>query len=456
MTIKKINMPENVSLILKMLNNNGCSAYIVGGCVRDSIMKREPHDWDICTSAKPCDIIETFKDYKTIPTGIEHGTVTIVIDDERYEVTTYRVDGEYSDNRRPDNVEFTDDIAKDLSRRDFTMNAIAYNKDGFVDPFNGIKDIKKKIIRCVGNPEDRFNEDGLRILRAVRFAAQLDFFPEEKTYSAIMNCVDLLDNISKERIQSELCKILECKYCGEYMLDIFDKVVFKIIPEAEEMFEFGLNNRRYHRDLWKHILDCMNYFVCPMGEESHDDIILRLSVLLHDIGKPRCHTINDSIDVSVVSAKIAYRILKELKFSNEIVGRVTQLISYSYVELNEDKPSIKHLLNSIGEEQLRRLIILNKSDLITGQGLLKKEKHLVSDITSAERVLNKIVANNECYNLKMLAVNGDDLIERGVPEGKAVGDILNILLDNVIEENIPNERNTLLQAADEIARIYNN
>ena len=435
---EEIKMPEDVSFILKVLSDNGYECFIVGGCVRDSLTCIKPKDWDICTSAKPNEIIEVFKDYRIIPTGLKHGTVTVVVNDTPFEITTYRIDGEYSDNRRPDSVEFTDDIIKDLSRRDFTMNAIAYNDEvGFVDPFNGVKDIRNGVLRCVGNPEDRFKEDALRIMRALRFIAQLPIKGDIALQRALWqdHNVALLDNVSRERINGELCKILLSNYCSE-ILRKYPHIVFKIIPDIESLWEFG--------DLYS--LVCSSMF---NAEQFYDeDIVLRLALLLCDVGKPRCNTIKDSMYVSQVSAKISYRILKELRFSNEVIANTAQLISYSYIKINNNKSFIKRMLNLIGEKQFRRLLVFNDCRCFP-------DEVIEYEVKNTFNTLNDIIANNECYNLMMLTVNGDDLIERGIPRGKSIGNVLNILLENVINGNIDNNREDLLQRVDSITKIYN-
>lgn len=434
---EKIKMPEDVSFILKRLGDNGYEGFIVGGCVRDSLKCIEPKDWDICTSAKPNEVIEVFKDYKIILTGLKHGTITVVVNDTPFEITTYRIDGEYSDNRRPDSVEFTDDIIKDLSRRDFTMNAIAYNDEvGFVDPFDGVKDICNGILRCVGNPEDRFKEDALRIMRALRFMAQFPIEGDMVLQRALWQDynVALLDNVSRERINGELCKILLSHYCSEILRE-HPNIIFKIIQDIENLWEFG--------DLYS--LVCSSMF---NAEQFYDkDIVLRLALLLCDVSKPRCDTIKNSMHVSQVSAKISYRILKELRFSNEVIANTTQLISYSYIKINNNKSFVKRMLNLIGEKQFRRLIVFNDCRCFPDEVMEYEVKNTLN-------TLNEIIANNECYDLKMLAVNGDDLIERGIPRGKSIGNVLNILLENVINGSIDNNREDLLKKVGRIAKIY--
>ena len=424
----KMNLPEAVKYILDTLHNNGYSCYVVGGCVRDAIMGKEPHDYDITTSAKPNKVIEIFNEYEVLPTGLQHGTVTVIIESESFEITTYRLDGKYSDARHPDNIELTDNIIEDLKRRDFTMNAIAYNPwDGFVDPFNGVDDIKNKMIRCVGSPSIRFHEDGLRILRAMRFAAQLGFDIEEQTSLAMRNSKHLLDNISKERIQGEFVKILKSEHCGSGVFEKYLDIVHMIIPEIEHKIDFS---SEYEYNLWWRTLrymDCLGEY----GEIDGDDIVLRLAILFYNI-----ETSSDE------SAKITYKILRDLKFSNEIVAYTTQLVSYlDFADYTLGDIMIKQFLNDIGEKQVRRLI------------LFKKCMH---SIILDEYMLNNIIENNECYSLQQLAVNGDDLIEHGIQQGKEVGNVLNSLLRRVFIDNNRNDRELLLQEVDRIATMYKN
>lgn len=451
-------LSENVNYVLNKLNDEGYEAYIVGGACRDIIMGKKPNDWDIATSALPAQIKEVFSEHRTIDTGIGHGTVTVVIDDTFIETTTFRIDGEYTDGRRPDTVEFVDDVCKDLARRDFTMNAIAYNPHaGFIDPYNGVKDIENKIIRCVGSPSLRFYEDGLRIMRAMRFSAQLDFDIESQTSFAMRNSKNLLNGISAERIQSELCKILESNHCGNKVLKRYSDIASIIIPEIEDMIFFDQKCSYQEYDLWEHILHCMDYF-CEMNyEPDNNGIILRLATLLHDIGKPHCEIKVDNRGYSLflnhadVSAKMAYKILRRLKFSNEIVGYTTQLISYHMTGLlNGDKTNVKKLLNKIGEEQFRRLIELRSANFFCGTKLYMNQNKMWCDVKYAEFILDEVLTNDECYSLKQLAINGDDLLEYGIPEGKQIKYALDLMLNMVIYGCLDNDRDTLLKTAESI------
>lgn len=464
--MNKINLPENAREIIEWLHGCGFNAYVVGGCVRDSIMQKTPHDYDICTSATPYDVMRLFKEVEVLPTGLQHGTVTIVVDNEHYEVTTFRQDGEYTDNRRPDTVKYTQYIEEDLQRRDFTINAIAYNDYiGYVDLFNGIEDIKNGVIRCVGDPYERFNEDGLRVLRAIRFAAQLGFKIEKNTSKAIHDCKHLLDNISKERIQSELVKILNSRYGGSFVLREYTDVVCQIIPEIKDMVGFEQNHPYQEYDVWEHTLRCLEFFWENDNNSCSNDIITRLAVLFHDIGKPHCYNdcyvvepygINRFPNHEQVSAKMTYKILRDLKFSNEIVAYTTQLVSYHMSNLEEiysigsSKSTIKKMLNKIGADQLKRFILMRKCNFITGTKLYMNQDRLISGLYHMESILNEIIENDECYNIKGLNINGDDLIEIGFEQGKQLGNVLNMLLDLVTNGEVENNKDELLLMAKAI------
>ena len=405
----EMNLPMNVKIVLEALHNNGHLAYVVGGCVRDFLLGKEPKDYDVATSALPEQIMDVFKGYEVIPTGLQHGTVTVVVGGTPIECTTFRIEIGYSDGRHPDNVLFALSVEDDLMRRDFRMNAIAYNPwHGLVDPYNGIKDLENKTIRCMGNPYDRFNEDGLRVLRALRFAAQLGFDIEDETAKAIHDCKHLLGNISRERIQSELCKILESNHCGCEVLTEYQDVVSMFLPNTKV---------RHLQQVYMKKLGCM-----PTDES--DDIISRLAILFnHDVQN-------------------TYASLKELKFSNEIVAYVTQLVSYHMFELPMLKHEMKALMNKMSLEQIRRLIFIRKT-----KAMLQED---IEDVAISESILNEILNNDECYNLKQLAINGNDLIERGVAQGREIGNILNVLLEMVIVDNVKNDKEELLEMADEI------
>ena len=357
----RIKIPDNANTIINTLQNNGHSAYVVGGCVRDSLMGRIPHDWDICTSATPEQMLEIFKDFRIIETGLKHGTVTIVIDGEQYECTTYRIDGKYSDNRRPDNVTFTNDLVEDLKRRDFTINAMAYNDiEGLIDPFGGKEDINENTIQCVGSAKDRFGEDALRILRAIRFASQLDFTIELNTDWQIHQQYKSLENISVERINSEFCKIVNSdNFCVELLL--YKDVFALFIPELKNMFDFPQKNPHHDYDVFGHTVHAVEN--C-----DSDDLTVRLAVFFHDFGKP--YSYQDGEDGirhfkghGGVSADMTDVIMKRLKFDNETRNNVVQLVYYHDATFEVGKKYVKRWLNKLGEKQFRRLLDVRRADI---------------------------------------------------------------------------------------------
>ena len=355
----EIKLPANVSEIIDILQNAGFEAYCVGGAVRDSIMGFTPDDWDITTSATPDETRRLFKDYKTIDTGIKHGTLTVIIDHKPYEVTTFRIDGEYNDNRHPEEVVFTPDLKNDLARRDFTVNALAYNNtSGLVDLYGGTDDIYNSIIKTVGNPDKRFNEDGLRILRALRFAAVLGFDIEPETAAAIHRNKYLLKNISAERINIELSKLI----CGKNAFNIlmeYPDVLSVFIPEIEPAVKFTQYGKKHAYDVWEHI--------CHTVDTIPQDKILRLTMLLHDLGKVPTHKLNEKGDSTfknhaTVGGEMAKEILTRLKFDRKTINRVSYLVSYHDFEPPETKLELKRHLKTKAPEDIRTLLVIKKSD----------------------------------------------------------------------------------------------
>lgn len=445
----RIKIPDNANTIINTLQNNGHSAYVVGGCVRDSLMGRIPHDWDICTSATPEQMLEIFKDFRVIETGLKHGTVTIVIDGEQYECTTYRIDGKYSDNRRPDNVTFTNNLVEDLKRRDFTINAMAYNDiEGLIDPFGGTEDINENTIQCVGSAKDRFGEDVLRILRAIRFASQLDFIIELNTDWQIHQQYKSLENISVERINSEFCKIVNSdNFCVELLL--YKDVFALFIPELKDMFDFPQKNPHHDYDVFGHTVHAVEN--C-----NSDDLTVRLAVFFHDFGKP--HSYQDGEDGirhfkghGRVSADMTDVIMKRLKFDNETRNNVVQLVYYHDATFEVGKKYVKRWLNKLGEKQFRRLLDVRRAD-IKGQKVVcstdKKDK--IEKLDIIEKLIDEVIQENQCFTLKDLAVNGNDLIQIGYNPDKQLGEALNILLNGVINEEFENKKDSLLNIAKEM------
>lgn len=436
-----IEVPAPVNYIIQELEKCGYEAYMVGGAVRDSILGRPIHDYDICTSAMPGEILEAFPNEEVIPTGLKHGTVTILINKEPYEVTTYRIDGDYSDNRRPDNVTFTKNLVEDLQRRDFTINAMAYNpKTGLIDPFNGMEDIKYKKIRCVGFAEDRFNEDALRILRAIRFEAQLGFAGFPETMFEIERQYERLKNISVERINSEFCKIVASnQFCVELVL--YPDVFSLFIPELKDMIDFQQNNPYHAYDVFGHTIHAIE-------KCESDDLIVRLAVFFHDFGKP--HSYQDGEDGirhfkghGKVSADITDSIMKRLRFNNGTRNNVVELVYYHDATFEVGKKYVKRWLNKIGEKQFRRLLEVRKAD-IKGQKT-DYEKSRIEKINNIENILEEILQEQECFSLKDLAVNGNDVKKKmKLKEGKDVGYWLNEILKRVMDGELENNRDDLI------------
>jgi len=435
----KISLPTNVKFIIEELNKAGYEAYAVGGCVRDSIIKRVPKDWDITTSAKPEEVKKVFK--RTVDTGLKHGTVTVLLNREGYEVTTYRIDGEYEDSRHPKDVSFTSDLKEDLLRRDFTVNAMAYNeKDGLVDIFGGLDDIERRIIRCVGKPEERFSEDALRLLRAVRFAAELDYDIEEKTYEAIKKLADTLKNISAERIQAELNKILVSPNPG-ILKKVYETGLGKtFLWELDTCFETTQNNPHHCFNVGDHIIGTI--------ENIEPDRTLRLAMLFHDIAKPQCKTTDENgIDHfhghQISSAKKAKEIMRRLKYDNDTIDKVETLVRYHDERLNKGTRIMRRAVNRIGKEAFPDIFKVWRADIMAQSDYMREEKlkRLEDNIADYE----EIIAKNECVCLKDLAVNGKDLIDAGVEAGPGLGRILEEMLADVIEEPSHNDKNYLLE-----------
>lgn len=439
---KKINLPYNVKDLLKILNKRGYEAYTVGGAVRDNFLGLEVHDYDITTNATPQEVCEVFKNYRIIETGLKHGTVTVIYFGVPYEITTYRVDGEYEDNRHPKSVQFSTDLYDDLSRRDFTINALACDMNGnIVDYFGGIADLKKKEIKCVGNPEDRFKEDALRILRALRFASKLGFTIEQKTSESIHKLKYLLKNISAERIQKEFNGILLGQNAKTILREYKD--VFEEFMPTLHLMDLKQNNRYHKHDtVYEHTIH-----VC---ENIRQDTILRLAAFFHDFGKPLCYT-EEIVDGEVrghfyghpsVSEKITRLIMKDLKYSNAEIETVCWLVLNHDYQLAETTKSVKKLLNKAPTIELFDLLLeLREADR---KDHVYPEGETFASIEKIKAVKEEIIAEQECFSLKDLAVNGYDMMTLGC-EGIEIGDALNFLLEAVINEKVENKKETLVK-----------
>lgn len=438
----QIKMPVNAATIISTLQENGYEAYIVGGCVRDAILGKEPDDWDITTSAKPEQVKKLFR--RTIDTGIEHGTVTVMFDKEGYEVTTYRVDGKYTDHRRPTSVTFTASLIEDMKRRDFTINAMAYNDDeGLVDHFEGISDLEKKVIRCVGKPEERFDEDALRILRAVRFAAQLDFTIEEQTKEAIRNQAQFLKDISAERIQVELTKLLLSAH-PDKLRDAYELgVTAVVLPEFDKMMQTTQNNKHHIYSVGEHTLVVIKNVPAVKA--------LRWAALLHDVAKPATKFSDESGDHfyghSEKGVEIAREVLVRLKFDNDTIKRVGRLVLWHDYGMGE-LPSLKSFrksLSKMGADLFEDYVHIKRADTLAQSEYMQKDK--LKNLESLEAYYFQIMEEAQCLTLKDLAVTGGDLIHAGMKPGKELGQVLNYLLECVLENPELNQKDTLLQLA---------
>ncbi len=432
-----IKIPQDVKNVMDILTQNGHKAYIVGGCVRDTIMNREPNDWDVTTDASPERIKELFASFRTVDTGIQHGTVLIVSGKTPVETTTFRIDGEYTDNRHPDSVKFTHNVEDDLARRDFTINAMAYNEtDGLIDPFGGIKDIENKIIRCVGDPDKRFNEDALRIMRAIRFASVLGFTIDEATSDSLIKNETLLTSIAVERISTELIKLL----CGEnvfYVLSTYRSVIGVFIPELKLEFDFVQHGKKHGYDVWMHTVHTVN--------NIENDPVLRLTMLLHDCGKVATHKLDENGNSTfrshaAVGGVIAENILRRLRMSKSYISTVSYLVSIHDKEVPETRTDVKKYIRDLGEENFIRLMKIRRADK---SGLAKGFRDITDKLIFAYSTFDDVMNNNEPYCLAQLAVNGND-IKKYVGSNE-IGSALASLLDMVIENPALNEKETLLK-----------
>lgn len=434
----KIQLPEKVKVIIQTLEAAGYEAYAVGGCVRDSVLGRIPADWDITTSALPEQVKELF--HRTIDTGIEHGTVTVMMDKEGFEVTTYRIDGEYRDHRHPEQVNFTGELKEDLRRRDFTINAMAYNdRCGMVDAFGGIEDLKHGVIRCVGVAGERFEEDALRILRAVRFAAQLGFEIEKETADAARALAGNLKDISAERIQTELVKLLVSPH-PEMLRTAYELGITRVVlPEFDVMMETPQHHPHHMYSVGEHTLKALEF--------TDPEKVLRLSVLFHDFGKPQTRTTVDGVDHfhghANVSAQETVRIMRRLKFDNATMDQVKRIVLYHDARPQPDERHIRRLLHRAGEDIFPGLFQVMGADILAQSEYRKIEK--LVNLERVHQVYDEILKRKDCISLKNLQVTGKDLIAAGMEPGKKIGEILNQMLEDVLETPEHNEREYLLK-----------
>ncbi len=436
-----IDLPEKVNTVISTLQQHGEEAYAVGGCVRDAILKRTPQDWDITTSATPAQVKAVFP--RTVDTGIEHGTVSVLMDGERFEVTTYRVDGRYEDSRHPSSVTFTRNLTDDLLRRDFTINAMAYNEqDGLIDPYGGLSDLENGIIRCVGEPYDRFSEDALRILRGVRFAAQLGFSIEDTTRRGMKELAGTLKKISAERIQVELVSLITSDR-PEYLRDAYELGMTKVfLPEFDRLMVTEQETPHHMYNVGEHTLHAM--------DNIRPDKILRLTMLLHDMGKPDLKTMGEDGVAhfkkhAEKSETIAREILRRLKFDNDTTGKVTRLVRYHDYRMPATEVDVRRAMHIIGEDLFPDYLEVRRADTLAQSLYLRDEK--MENLDEIKQLYQEIVQRGDCVSLKNLAVTGRDLMDAGFPPGKEIGEELSRLLDLVIEHPEMNTKETLLSRA---------
>lgn len=435
----EIEIPQGAAWVLKQLRDAGYEAYVVGGCVRDSLLHRMPDDWDITTSAKPEDTKRIFR--RTVDTGIQHGTVTVMVDRTGYEVTTYRIDGEYADGRHPEHVTFTASLLEDLKRRDFTINAMAYSPaEGLVDEFDGIGDINRRVIRAVGDPVQRFTEDALRMMRAIRFSAQLDYRIDEDTREGIRLLAPNLQKVSAERIRVELEKLLLSEHPEELKEAYELGLLRQFLPELSECMECGQNNPHHCLSVGDHIL-------CAV-KAARRDKVLRLALLLHDIAKPQVKTTDENgIDHfhghAARSAALADRILRDLKYDNQTREAAVRLIAWHDCNLGDSLPEIRKSISELGEEWFLPLLEVKTSDVEAQSDYQRDEK--LGKIEYWRNTFEEIRCAGDCLSLKDLAVSGKDLIAAGAAPGKEIGRILHEMLEEVLREPAHNTREYLLE-----------
>ena len=436
-----IRLPEPVLAALARLEDAGWSAYAVGGCVRDLLRGTEPGDYDIATDAPPEETERVFAAERVIETGLKHGTVTVLLSGMPLEITTFRVDGTYSDSRRPDAVRFTSSLREDLARRDFTVNAIAFHPaEGIIDPFSGREDLAARMIRCVGDPDARLREDALRILRALRFAAVLGYEIEPATDAALRRNRDLLVKISAERVQIELCKLI-CGVNARRILMDYPDVLGVVLPEFLPMRGFDQHNVH-------HIYDVLQHTAVTV-EHAPATPALRLAALLHDIGKPDCFTLDEAgvghfYGHPERSAEIADAILRRLRFDNATRERVVTLVRWHDRPIVQTERAVRRALNQLGPEVFFELLALKRADNLAQSPDYRGRQ---AEYDALERIAREILERRECFSLRDLAVKGDDLAALGFPKTKRLGETLRYLLDAVIDGEAPNEKDALLALA---------
>ena len=435
----KIALPRKVMIIIKNLQLHGYEAYAVGGCVRDSILARRPKDWDITTSARPEEVKKLFK--RTVDTGIEHGTVTVLLGKDGYEVTTYRIDGAYEDSRHPKEVLFTNRLEEDLRRRDFTINAMAYNDEvRLVDVFGGMQDLNHHLIRCVGEPKERFSEDALRILRAVRFSAQLNFPIESKTAAAVRELAPTLEHISTDRIQAELVKLLVSAH-PERIQDAYELGITRVIlPEWDAMEGVAQNTPHHKYDVAQHTLHALKYV--------KRNKILRLTMLFHDMGKPARKTTDENgrdhfKGHALVSEVIARDVMQRLKFDNDTIKKVTRLVCFHDYRVEATPANVRRAMNRIGVDLFPYYLAVRLADVKAQSSYRRREK--IENIVAMRKYYQEAIIKEECVTLRQLAVGGRDLMALGMKPGVEIGRMLSELLEYVIDHPEENDKKKLCE-----------
>ncbi len=436
----KLRLPAQVERAIALLQSAGREAYVVGGAVRDAVLGAEVHDWDLTTSALPEELVQIFCRYPVAETGLRHGTLTVLLDGLPLEITTYRTDGTYTDHRRPDTVCFTRSLREDLARRDFTVNAMAYAPgSGLTDPFGGREDLARGVLRCVGDPERRFREDALRILRGLRFASVLGLEPEENTERALRRCGPLLRAVAAERVRTELTGLLLGEQVERVLLEYAD-VAAVPIPELEPMFGLDQHNFHHDRDLWRH--------TAAVTAAAPRTPVLRWAALLHDVGKPACFSLDENgvghfYGHAAKSAELADQILTRLRFDNAGRKRFLTLIRYHDLPLQAEAKQLRRLLNRLGPETVRDLIALHRADTV---GLAPAFQERLGELDRVEALLDELLRARTCFSLRDLAIRGEDLLAMGL-RGREVGETLQACLTAVLEERLPNRREELLAFA---------
>lgn len=427
---------DAVFACIAALEEAGFTCYCVGGCVRDRLLGLTPHDYDLCTDATPTQMKAVFQDRQLVLAGEKHGTVGVVTDSGVVEITTFRTESGYEDNRHPDKVEFVRDITADLARRDFTVNAMAWSPEkGLQDPFGGENDLKNGILRAVGDPQTRFREDSLRILRGVRFAVRFGLAPEEKTMQAMVNSAYLMENLARERVFDELCKLLPLVTAEDLVK--FAPILTVVIPELRETVGFDQRNRHHIYDIYTH--------TAHVVEAVPDDLVLRWAALLHDVGKVRTFTLDEAgkghfYGHAKVSAQMAEGILRRLKAPTQLREQVTALVELHMTRIEPTKKVVRRWLSRLGWERMDALLTLQAADM-GGKGTDRRPE--MEQFSQIRSIMHKIREENACLSIKDLAVNGHDLMALGFA-GKDIGQALDALLEQVLEENLPNEKEALL------------